>query len=233
MIDAVSRAERDSWFNPGLTPVTDRLREVAATIERAVEQQAYKRAPKPQERHSLDRVLTVLIANLVQHYLTGGSGGIAVPRAKRALGAKPTRYQPFVFPKPFPNWLDALEALGFIAQRKGVYSGLPGQSRRTTIRAAAKLIKLVEEHKVTLDDIRDDGTGEVIILSRSRRGYWDDRPRERIVPYEDTAVTQRLRRELQTINEWLADADIQFDAAGYRQYVDALPRTATVAAVIP
>lgn len=216
---------RDSWFNPGLTPATDRLRKVVAIVEGAVIGREYKRAPKPRERNSLHTVLTVLVTNLVQHYLHSAPGGIAVPRAKRALGAKPTRYEPFVFPKPFPKWLDALGTLGFITQRIGVYSGLPGQSKRTTVRAAARLIKLIEEHKVTLDDIHDDDAAEVIILSRSKRGYWDDDPKGRITRYDDTPDTLRFRSELRTINEWLAKADIQFDATGYRRYVDALPRT--------
>lgn len=218
---------KDRWFNPGLTPATDRLREVVASVEKALEHHEYKRALKPQERHTLHRVLTALVANLVQHYLTAGSAGVAVPRSKKVLGTKPTRYEPFVFPKPFPKWLDGLQALGFITQRKGIHSGFADQSRRSAVRAGTKLVKLVEEHKVTLDDIRDDGTEEVIILSRAKDRHTDDGLGKRELPYDDTPETLRFRNELKSINEWLAKADIQFDAVGYRQYVDSLPRTST------
>ena len=140
------------------------------------------------------------------------------------LAAKPTRYDPFVFPDPFPNQPHALQALGFLKQRLGVYSAITGQSRRTIVLAGARLIKLICEHKVTLDDIRDDGAAETIILSRSKRAWWDDDLAGRKTDYEDTAETQRLRTELEAINKWLATANIEFDASGYREYVEALAR---------
>jgi hypothetical protein len=221
VLELSTEPQRDRWFNPGLVPAAQRLRDVVAVVAHAVEHHEYKRALKPQERHTLNGVLAVLVANLVQHFLAHGPGGVVVPRSKKVLGAKPTRYEPFVYPKPFPKWLDALEVLGFIKQTKGVYAGMPGQARRGTVRAGAKLAKLLEEHKVTLDDIRDDGAAEVIILSTSKRGYWDNDPGARRKDYADTATTRRYRSELQETNAWLARADIQFDDDGYREYAEA------------
>ena len=221
-----SGSDRDRWFNPGLVPASDRLRQIVSAVVVALEQHAYRRALKPLERERFHKVLAALTANLVQHYLIGAPGGIPVPRSKKVLAAKPTRYDPFVFPNPFPKWLEALQTLGFLKQRLGVYSGIPGQSKQTTVRAGARLIKLVQDHNVTLDEIRDDGTAETIILSRSKRAWWDDDPDERKADYDDTTETRRLRAELKAINEWLAKADIQFDDAGYRAYVEALERKA-------
>jgi hypothetical protein len=82
--------DRDRWFNPGLVPATERLRQIITAIAGALEQRAYKRAPKPVERERFHKVLTVLVANLAQHYLAGAPGGVSVPRSKKVLGAKPT-----------------------------------------------------------------------------------------------------------------------------------------------
>lgn len=165
-----------------------------------------------------------LAVNLVHHYLSGCPGqGIPVPRSKRdkALGAKTTRYEPFSFPRSFPKMLDALSALGFAEQIIGKYSAMPGKSKRTTVKAGAKLIELIKEHKVTLEDLQSIEGEEIIILMRAKRGYWDEGAR---IDYIDTPTTRRFRSELRDINSWLAKADIHFDAAAYDRPVDAQAR---------
>ena len=101
--------------------------------------------------------------------------------------------------------LDALNELGFAKVTIGKYSGFPGKSKRTTVKAGPKLIELIEEHKVTFDDLNADGEEEVIILKRPKRGHWDEGER---VDYPETATTKRFRCELRAINAWLAKADI-------------------------
>jgi hypothetical protein len=56
-----------------------------------------------------------------------------------------------------------------------------------------------------------------------KRGHFDEGER---IDYEDNATTRRYRDELRAINEWLAKADIQFDAAAaeYDQPVDVRAR---------
>ena len=54
---------------------------------------------------------------------------------------KGNRYQPFSFPRSFPKMLDALSALGFAEQTIGD----PAKFKRTTVKAGAKLIELIEE----------------------------------------------------------------------------------------
>ncbi len=106
--------------------------------------------------------------------------------------------------------LDALCDLGFAEQTLGKFSGFPGQSKQTTVRAGPKLIELIKEHKVTLEDLSGSDEGEVIILSRRKRGHWDKGER---IDYTDNATTKRFRSELHAINEWLANADISFAAS--------------------
>ena len=214
----------DPWFNHHLGPRDRRAHEVISSVVPAVEQFGRKRALKSKDRHTFYSVLIPLTANLIQHYLNGSPGqGIPVPRSKRdeALGGKPNRYQPFSFPRSFPKMLDALCELGFAEQTIGKFSGWPGQSRRTTVRAGPKLIELIKQQHITLDDLSGSDAEEVIILSRPKRGHWDEGER---VDYRDTETTHRFRSEVRALNAWLAKADITFDAAAHERPVNVRAR---------
>ena len=171
-----------------------------------------KRALGGKDLITFYNVMIKLHANLIHHYLIGSPGdGIAVPRSHKELAGKHARnrYEPFAFPRSFPKILDGLSDLGFAKVTLGKYSGFPGQSKRTTVRAGPKLIALIQEHKVTLEDLSGRYDEEIIILSRAKHGYGDEGER---IDYKDNATTERFRKELRAINEWLDRADITFDA---------------------
>ena len=209
MLDVPNEPQRDLWFNPHLSPRNERAHEVVVPVVHAVEHYERKRALRSQDKLTFFQVLIPLVTNLIHHYLIGSRGqGIPVPRSKKALGKRGNRYEPS-FPRSFPRMLDALCDLGFAKETKGKFSGFPGQSKRTTVRAGPKLIELIKKHNVTLEDL-DAGQGhETIILSRRKRGHWDEGER---IDYEDTEITRRFRDELHSINAWLAKAAITFDA---------------------
>src|SRR5262249_31241015 len=123
--------------------------------------------------------------------------------------------------RTFPGMLDALQNLGYLKQKKGAYSGMPGKSKRTTIRAGAKLIELIEKHQITFADLRTSSTDEVIILKRAKRAYWD---KGEPIEYEDTETTRQLRLDVEEVNSWLAKADITFDASAHNRPVDVRDR---------
>jgi hypothetical protein len=215
----------DPLFNVHRYPGTRHSHLVVDHVFQAVE--AYGPRRRARNREAYYRLLGtvgVVVVNLMHHYLAGSPGqGLPVPRAKKDLGRKPTRYEPHPFPRSFPKMLDALCALEFAEQSIGKYSGIPGKSKRTTIRAGRKLIELIEEHKVTLEDLRVSDRDEIVILKRPKRGYFDEGER---IDYTDDVTTRRYREELRAINAWLAKADIEFDAiaAGYDLPVDAQAR---------
>jgi hypothetical protein len=186
---------------------------------------AYKRKRRRSSENlfTLSKVLIPLLANLIHHHLIGGAGqGVFVPRSKKALGQRGNRYQPFSFPRSFPQILDALCALGFAKQTLGKFSGFPGQSKQTVVRAGPKLIELIQKQKVTLDDLGGSDEVEIIILSRRKRGHWDEG--DRIIDYTDDATTNRFRRELRAINAWLERADIRFCATAHSKPVNVRAR---------
>ncbi len=201
----------DPWFNPHIGPRNRCAHEVIGAVVLPARKHGRKRALRGKNLDTFYRVIIALVANLMHHNLTGSPGqGIPVPRSKRdkALGGKGNRYQPFVFPRSFPKWLDVLCALGFVEQTIGD----PAKFKRTTVKAGAKLVELIEEHKVTLGDLSAGDGQEVIILKRRKRGRGDKGGR---IVYKDTPTTNRFRDELRSINGWLAMADIRFDATAY------------------
>jgi hypothetical protein len=218
VLDVPSELQRDLWFNPHLVPRGIPAHNVIDSPVLAVRAYKRKRRRSGENLHTLSRVLIPLLANLIHHHLIGGPGqGVFVPRSKKALGQRGNRYQPFSFPRSFPQILDALCALGFAKQTLGKFSGFPGQSKQTAVRAGPKLIELIQEQKVALEDLGGSDEGEIIILSRLKRGHWDDGER---IEYEDTETTRRFREELRSINAWLARADITFDANAFSRPVN-------------
>jgi len=181
-----------------------------------------ERALSGENLNTFYRVMITLLANLIHHYLSGSPGdGIPVPRSNKELGKKGNRYQPFTFPRSFPKMLDALGDLGFAKATRGKYSGIPGQSKQTTVRAGPKLIALIEEHKVALEDLSGRYAEETIILGRPKHGYGDEGER---IDYKDNATTDHFRKELRAINERLDEADITFDPAAFDKPVNVRAR---------
>ena len=222
--------ESDPWFNPHLGPnnassaASARTHAVIGVPLLAVKTYKRKRALSDENLNTLYRVMIKLLANLIQHYLIGSPGeGIPVPRSHKELAKKHARnrYEPFSFPRSFPKMLDALSDLGFAKVTLGKYSGFPGQSKRTTVRAGPKLIALIQEHKVTLEDLSGRYDEEIIILSRAKHGYGDEGER---IDYKDNATTERFRKELRAINEWLDRADISFEAGVSKKRVNVRAR---------
>lgn len=214
--------EGDPWFNsyrwPAAPPALSVVGDVLFDVEK---REIRKRKRTPKDRQWLWQVGHVLVANLIYHYLSGSPGeGLVVPRAKHEL-VKKSRYRPPYITQSFPALLDTLQRLGYLRQRKGAFSGKPGQSRRTTIRPDVRFIELIEKHKVTFEDLEVSDAEEVIILKRAKRGYWDEGGP---IEYVDTALTRRLRAEVRALNSWLAKADITFEPNAHDRPVDVRAR---------
>lgn len=207
----------DPWFNPYRHPSTHRAHVALGGVLWGFQQQeTRKRARKEKDRQWLWQAGLALLADLTHHHLSGSPGaGLVVPRAKDALG-KPSRYYPPVFTRSFPKLLDDLESLGYLVQKKGEFTVLP-LARRTTIRAGAKLVALIQEQQLTFDDLGVGGEEEVIILKRGKHGHWDKAER---IEYADSATTIRLREEVRAVNRWLEAADIGFDPSTHDRPVD-------------
>ena len=216
--------ERDSdpWFNPYRWPESPAAKGLVWDVMREVEKRENRKRKRTEKDNQWFWQLGhVLVADLAYHYLCGSPGnGLVVPRAKRELG-KQSRYHPPYFTRRFPTFLDTLQSVGYLRQKIGVYSGEPGKSKRTTIRASVGFIELVEKHKLTFNDLTLSDAEEVIILKRAKRSHWDEGEK---IPYRDTATTERLRTEVREVNAWLERADIAFDPRAHDRPVDVQAR---------
>ena len=142
MPDTPAEPLRDTWFNPHLVPCTRRAHEVIGVPLLAVKAHRRKRAMSGNAVEALFRVMIPLLANLICHYLSRDPGhGVAVPLAKRDLGKEIKCIRASIAPRLFPKMLKTLSELGYAQVSKGRYSGFPGQSKRSTVRAGPKLIQ--------------------------------------------------------------------------------------------
>jgi hypothetical protein len=213
-IDTSELESSDPQFGGHIRPQSDRAWDLFREVDKQLPR---TRAAKSKDDAKLRPARIAVVANLIYHHLCRSPGnGVHVPRAKKELGGRPTRYQPFVFPRSFRKMLDAYCSAGFAVQTIGNFE----KHKRTTIRAGAKLVALIKKYHLSFSDLETGGANdEIIILKRPRRGYGDAGAK---MDYKDSQLTNKFRDELRAINEWLETADVHFDGgkANYSTPVD-------------
>jgi hypothetical protein len=222
MSKSSTERERDLWFNPYRYPATERatlaLGNVISELEHSEQR---KRARKATDRTWFWKTTYAVLSDLAYYSLNGYCGdGLIGPRAKAALGIT-SRYFPPLFTQSFPKLLDELERYGYLKQTKGFFSGIPGKSKRTTIRPDSALIALIDREGFAFSDFALGEHEEVIILKRSKTGYDDEGG---TLEYEDNTTTRALRSAVRELNSWLEKAEIAFDSTAYDYPVDARAR---------
>jgi hypothetical protein len=118
-----------------------------------------------------------------------------------------------------PGLLDIMAApeMAFVEMTLGSQSfrvmdedlrSVPTGGTQTTLSPGAKLSSRIERFGITLSDIEPSPDQEPVVLRAakiSRQKTAD------LLEYTDTPETDRLRSEMQAINDWLAQADIECD----------------------
>jgi hypothetical protein len=134
---------------------------------------------------------------------------VAITRSHRVLGRK-SRYRPRAYGKTLPRILDLLSdpEMAFVEQVVGYRTPFANRNSQTVIKAGKRLLSRIEEHGIALDDLGVSDDEEAIILKRTKEDFWDEGGLEE---YDDNSTTRTYRAEVNRINAWLADADIQFD----------------------
>ncbi|MDX1068974.1 hypothetical protein FB004_109186 [Sinorhizobium medicae] len=209
--------ERDRPFNAYRFAASENAKAIVAeVIGLLLNFEAYfglkknKRRAKDQE--TFDLTVDAILSDLMHHHLVGEDGSIYVTRSNRVLGTK-SRYRPRAYSKMFPYILDLLAKpeMGFVVQ--DVAPAVEGLARSTVVQAGQRLLSRIDEREIGLDDLGEHPHGETIILKRTKDvdDYWDDGGWQE---YEDTAVTDQFRLEVDHINQWLASADLRFENTG-------------------
>ncbi len=143
-----------------------------------------------------EKTLTHILADLFITYKSDPKRYLAFSRDKLWYSIN-TRYQPkqFAF-QPFINVVDALDSLGYIESTKGFQDSRTGVGRTARMVATSKLIKLFDDHKLTVANFYQLDTKESIILKSPK----DDKGNKALINYEDTSATQLMRENLKLIN---------------------------------
>lgn len=209
--------ERDRPFNAYRFASSDSSKGIVAEALRLLQnyEQRFgltKNKRRVADQETFDLTVDAILSDLMHHHLVEYPLDIYVTRSNRVLGMR-SRYRPRAYSKVFPRILDLLAKpeLGYVRQDKA--APIPGASKSTVIRPGPSLLARMDDGDVDTDDLGEHPHSETIILKRLKDAddYWDEGGLEQ---YADTPTTERYRHELETINQWLAAADLRFDPLG-------------------
>lgn len=204
-------------FNPYREPCADALdlRTVIEGITKDCNEQYRtnsERRLQHQHQKSFDRTVEAVICDVLFHHLNRPEEFFRISRSKGILD-KASRYKPVTFNSMLPGLLDSLSAdglemskgLNFIEQDKADPSFEKKGKKQTTIKAGSKLIALIDGLDITLDHSRLVRPRETILLKSGKDDFWDTKD---LIDYEDTSKSLKAREEMETLNDWLMEADI-------------------------
>jgi hypothetical protein len=201
----------DLFFNPWRKPLSSAATEVVEAATRAVEGYEVTNGLRQRKRRHADQqtfeaTVSAIISDVLHAHLKNDTRGIATTRSHKILG-KGDRYSAPALNQGLPSVLDALAGVGWIKQDKGFEHPFAKRNQRTLIRAGNQMVEAARLHSLTSGEIGKGSGEEVIILKAPKSGFWDQGS---WMPYVDTDVTDRYRKEVTDINAWLASADIEF-----------------------
>jgi hypothetical protein len=217
--------QRFHWFDewrgargPALRSLVTIIREALDKQEKAVGKRKRKRRLDDGRRYEI--VVETVVANLAHSTVFNASDRwLAILTGNGTRGF--TRYENAALGKPLRTLLGGLEALGLIEWR---YS--PRRGEASSLAPTERLVKMVRDAGVTLEDFGRLANEEVISLSQKRKiGDWRESRIERDwINYIDTAETNAMRDDIRRVNAWLQRASITFVDGG-AEPVDVHDRT--------
>jgi hypothetical protein len=204
---------QDRPFDPHRNALGDNLKAIVADVLNQLQNyekyyKLRKRRRKANDQSRFERTIEAIVCDLTHRALTEPDGWIAVSLSNQVLGVK-NRYGATALNTTLPTVLKNLASpeMSFVDLRLGHLNPF-GENRQSTIRAGERLLTRIEEHRIDLGDIGRLAGEEVIIL-KDRKAR-NDNPGDWI-DYEDTATTRNYRQQMQTINQWLAEAEVYFE----------------------
>lgn len=165
------------------------------------------RARKADDQRVFERQIECLMCEALRLHLAHPGAYLTVTRSKQILGYK-SRYNSPVLSRTLPDIMDRLASpeVGLLDVDVGMVNPFGHINQQTTFRATGKLITSASGLDLTYSDFGRSDAEEVIILKTEKvrgKSSWQ--------PYADDAQTTNLRSGVQTINGWLAEADIGLD----------------------
>lgn len=154
--------------------------------------------PKP--KLSFRKQLRVLLLDLYVAWLEDPELSIGVSMSNNAWKTG-SRYNALHLSKQIPNIIHSLHEVGLLELNRGSYVSPNDPSNRTTrIRPTPRLQEWFSEARFAQEDVLRSPAQEAILLK--------DEQRKRLVEYEDTEETIRMRSDLGAYNDLIASSFI-------------------------
>lgn len=204
---------RDRPLDPFRIPVSDAARAVVGDVTKQLQglethDGLRKRARKAADQVRFEAAVSALVCDLIHRHLTVPEGWLSLSLSNDHLG-RGGRYSTPTTTKTLPAIIENLARaeMEFLVTEKGHKGyGEIALARRTVLQAGPRLLTRIREQRLTLADLGRAQGEEVIILRREKVDRWDDGGE---VDYTDTPDTLRYRQDLQAINAWLGEADLE------------------------
>jgi len=204
---------KDRFFNPHRIPSTTKSQAIVDDVLKQVQNfekhfGLRKRKRKASDQKTFEATVTAIVCDLMHHLVSKAVGGVAITRSNQTLGSA-DRYRHPALNKTLPRILDnmARPEMAFVEQDIGSEAPFTA-SRMTTIKCGQRLLSHIGDNGVTAEDFKLQPYEETIVLKRNKEDYWDS---GEAVEYEDTTTTKLFRTQMNEINSWIADAELEFD----------------------
>lgn len=212
----------DRHFNPYRKARTAVARELVDVVLQEVifaqdQGQPRTRKRKQSDLETLGKQIDTIISNLIYFHLTSPGTPIAISRRDGDLGTK-SRYKPSFITKALSSLVDILsmEGLGYLEATTGQWRSSGHGSNRSTIIASGRLQVLIETNGLKPYDFTKEAMEELIILKNPKA-----QGKPSLLDYHDNEDTIAMRQELDQINQWIAQAALEYFPDGSEKgYVD-------------
>jgi hypothetical protein len=222
-VSATTSEPKVRAFNPFWRANSNRMRKLVAEVQTQIEgyEHCYKKRKNKRrlaDLRTFERMIEAICCDLCLLALSDDVAAVHLSRSNKVLRKK-SRYKSDVLSGKLPELLDIMAAaeMAFVEMTVGAQSFrimdeslriVPAGGTQTTLAPGAKLVSRIEKYGITVSDNAPSLDQEPIVLRASKK------PRQQsadLVEYRDTPETHRLRKEMQDINAWLAQADIKCD----------------------
>lgn len=205
---------RDRAFAPYRIPTTDEARQlVAEVLSRLQESDDRRRRRKSEAQAIHERATSALVCDLAYRSLGEPEGWLTVELTK-ALLSPSKRRAPFMT-EQFASLVKAFAACGLVDMELGDSHVL---GRRTTIRASNALQHRIAELEIDFDSFGRDPAfkGDPLELRGPKTKQFIAGKvvfKADKLPLPATAEVEHVRRQMEEINAWLAEADLSWQGS--------------------
>jgi hypothetical protein len=207
-------------FNPFLIAKSDKLKKLIKEVQQQIDgyeayYQTRQRARRTADQQTHERMIEAIVCDLCLVHLDPQYDAVHLPLSNKVL-RKASRYKSSVLGKTLPDLLRIMTApeMDFVVLTKGHknfsiigkdLNVVPTEGVQSTLAPGPKLLSRLDRFAITQHDIACSDEDEPIVL---RSVKMPGQEVAKAVEYTDIPKTDKLRAEMNSINAYLAQADV-------------------------